>query len=99
MKPVYKCDYCDYMNTEDKVKEHEINCTENYDRKSCYTCVYKKTIVNKDRTSNESIWLYSCKAGKEIPEGKLYEFCPQYERKEKSDNPMADLFGDFFWRG
>lgn len=89
MKPVFKCDYCDYMNTEDKVKEHEITCTENYDRKSCFTCKHK---------SFKSMHQYQCTCGKEIPEGKIFEFCPQYERKEKLDNPLADLFGDIFRR-
>ena len=87
MKPVYKCDYCDYMNTEDKVREHEITCTENYTRKSCFTCQH---------SSWRSAKQYKCACGKEIPEGQIFEFCPQYERKEKSDNPLVDLFGDLF---
>lgn len=87
MKPVFKCDYCDYMNTEDKVKEHEITCTENYTRRSCLTCKHKVL---------KGIDKFECTCGKEIPEGKMFEFCPQYERKEKSDNPLADLFGDIF---
>lgn len=96
MKPVYKCDYCDYMNTEDKVREHEITCTENYDRKSCYTCVHKKISCRHNIPEDKMTWIYNCEIGKEIPEGKIYEFCPQYERKETSDNPLVDLFGDIF---
>lgn len=90
MKPVFKCDYCEFMGTEEKVREHEINCMYNYDRKSCHTCVHKR-LGSKDRQ-----WFYRCKAGKEIPEGKIFEFCTQYERKEKSDNLLDGLFDDLF---
>ena len=40
---------------------------------------------------------YECKKEIDIPEGKIFEFCKQYERKEKSGDPvshfMTDLFG------
>lgn len=87
MKPVYKCDYCSFMGTEEEVTKHEVDCMDNYDRRSCYTCLHKKGLVK-----------YECEAGKEIPEGKFYEFCPQYERKEKSEHPFDDLFGGLFGR-
>ena len=90
MKPVYKCEYCDYMGTEEKVKEHEITCMDNYDRRSCFTCKHK---------IHKSIHQYQCACGKEIPENKIFEFCPQYERGEKSDNPLVNLFGDIFKGG
>lgn len=90
MKPVFKCEYCKFMGTEEEVKEHEPICTDNYDRKSCYTCVHKKLEPRNKQ------WLYKCKLGKEIPEGKIFEFCPQYERKEKPDNPLDGLFGGIF---
>lgn len=90
MKPVYKCEYCDYMDTEDEVKDHEITCMDNYDRKSCFTCKHKR---------HKNITTYQCNCGKEIPEGKIFEFCPQYERGEKSDSPLVDLFGDIFKGG
>ena len=89
MKPVFKCEYCDYMDTEEKVKEHELTCVNNYDRKSCFTCVHK---------GFKSLKQYKCALGKEIPEGKIFEFCPQYERKaepETIDNLFSDLFGGF----
>ena len=76
------------MGTEEEVREHELECLDNYDRRSCFTCVHKEL----GRVTN-SIITYKCKAGKEIPEGKYIEFCPQYERKEKSDNLFSDLFG------
>lgn len=87
MKPVFKCDYCAFMGTEEEVKEHEITCTENYDRKSCFTCKHKIL---------KGISRYECACGKEIPDGKMFEFCPQYERKEKPDGPFDYLFGNMF---
>lgn len=96
MKPVFKCDYCNFMDTEDKVKEHEINCTDNYDRKSCYTCVYKKINCSHNIGKDEVAWIYECKLGKEIPYGKIFEFCPQYERKEGHEYPLTNIFGGLF---
>lgn len=82
MKPVFKCDYCDFMGTEKEVKEHESKCTENYTRKSCYTCQHRKFV---------NLTQFHCKCGIEIPEGKIFEFCPKYERREKPIDFM-DLF-------
>lgn len=91
MKPVYKCDYCSKMGTAEEISEHEPNCTENYDRKSCHTCIHKSVKV-KDKN-----WIYECKADKDIPDGMVYEFCDLYERKEKTDyNNLGNLFGDIF---
>lgn len=87
MKPVFKCDYCTFMGTEDEVKEHEIICTENYTRRSCLTCKHKLY---------KGVTKFECACGKEIPDGKMFEFCPHYERKEQSDNPLSNLFGDIF---
>jgi len=90
MKPVFKCDYCDFIDTEEKVREHESTCTDNYDRKSCYTCINKRIKVEDSKIS------YVCEDGMDIPDGKIFEFCPKYERKEKSEYPLADLFGGLF---
>ena len=81
MKPVFKCDYCDFMGTEQDVKKHEVECPENFTRRSCYTCQH---------VGFKSLG-YVCGAGKEIPDGKIFEFCPKYVRKEKNDE--NDLFG------
>ncbi len=86
MKPVFKCDYCSKMGTEEEIREHEPKCFDNYDRRSCYTCKHKTL---KDCN-------YDCKVGVEIPEGKLIEFCGSYERKEKYVNPLSGLFGNMF---
>ena len=90
MKPVFKCEYCNQMVTEDEIREHEPTCIDNYDRKSCFTCVHK-CIKSKDGK-----WYYECKLGKEIPEGKIFEFCPLYKRKEKTNNLVDNLFGGIF---
>lgn len=85
MKPVFKCDYCSKMGTEEEIREHEPKCFDNYDRKSCYTCIHKMY-----KSGN-----YECKAGKEIPEGNFFEFCESYERNKKHPL-MSNLFGDLF---
>lgn len=91
MKPVFKCDYCSTMGTEEEIREHEPICHDNYDRKSCYTCIHKKGFKMVD-----SKILYECEEEKDIPAGCVYEFCPSYERKEKSNSPIKDIFGGIF---
>lgn len=81
MKPVFKCDYCDFMGVESEVKKHEVECPGNYTRRSCYTCKHRGyTSLN-----------FTCACGREIPDGKIYEFCPKYEREEKSGGPLVDF--------
>ena len=90
MKPVFKCDYCSKMGTEDEIREHEPICMDNYDRRSCYTCGHKQL------ASQEKQWCYKCKLGKEIPDGKIFEFCPQYERRERPYTVGEALFDSWF---
>jgi hypothetical protein len=78
------------MGTEEEVKEHEPKCTDNYDRRSCYTCVHKQSGY-KDKQ-----WCYECKLGKEITVGTIYEFCPQYEKREAPYTVGEALFGNWF---
>lgn len=92
MKPVFKCDYCSKMGTEEEIREHEPVCTDNYDRKSCYTCIHKR-IKSKDGK-----WFYECEADCEIPEGKIFEFCHSYGRKERPET-LENLFDNFFGFG
>lgn len=92
MKQVFKCDYCSKMGTEEEVREHEPKCFQNYDRRSCYTCIHKKF---KSGTKLGDC-LYECKVGVEIQEGCIVEFCPKYERKEKPDNLLDGLFSGLF---
>ena len=78
MKPVFKCDYCDFIGVEPEVKKHEAECSENYTRRSCFTCKHR----------GYSSLSFTCDCGKVIPEGKVYELCPKYEREEKSSDPL-----------
>ena len=91
MKPVFKCDYCSKMGTEEEIIEHEPVCMDNYDRRSCYTCVHrgKFSMVN-------NLIKYECAKEIDIPEGRIFEFCNSYERKIKIDNPLSNLFGNLF---
>ena len=93
MKPVFKCDYCSFMGTEEEVREHELTCTENYDMRSCYTCKGRGKMTMKDSKIK-----YECEKGKKVPAGCIMKNCDLYEQKEKS--PYGDLvksmFGGFF---
>ena len=91
MKPVFKCDYCSHMGTKDEIREHEEKCYENYDRKSCFTCKFRGKINMENHLVK-----YDCEKGKDIPSGKIFEFCDLYERKEKTHNTLSNIFGDFF---
>ena len=99
MKPVFKCDYCNFMGDETQVKEHELTCFDNYDRKSCYTCAHKTTKCSRNVEKDKAMWIYECKRGIEIPEGKIYEFCGGYERKEPTKySDLGNIFESFFGR-
>lgn len=89
MKLVYKCDYCTQMGTEEEIKEHELQCVKNYDRKSCHTCVHKQ-IKSKDGQ-----WFYECKLGKEFPVGSFMEFCAEYERNTTEYTLFENIFNNF----
>lgn len=99
MKPIFKCEYCNFMGDEDQVREHEPTCLENYDKKSCNTCVYKQTHVEHNIGSNKINPYYTCEKAIEIPKGQLWEFCESYERKEKIKYDMNGIFGNLFGGG
>lgn len=90
MKPVFKCEYCKFMGTEEEVKKHETECVDNYDKRSCTSCKHRRTYCDPLR--------FECENGECIPEGKMIENCGSYERKEKIeyDNLFGDLFGGIF---
>lgn len=91
MKPVFKCDYCSKMGTEEEIKEHEPVCVENYDRRSCHTCKYKRIKFKDGRCC------YECTLDDiDIAVGKFFEFCEAYERDEKKKNILADIFPSVF---
>lgn len=90
MKPVFKCDYCNFVGTQEEVEKHEPTCIDNYDKKSCYICEHREF---------KNLKQFGCACGKEIPEGKLFEFCPEYKRKERPNSSTSifrdNLFGGF----
>lgn len=85
MKPVYKCDYCNFMGTKEVVEKHEPECWDNYDMRSCFTCEHRDF---------EGL-AFKCDAGIEIPENHVYKFCESYERKERVEFQFSDIFGGF----
>lgn len=95
MKPVFKCDYCKFVGTEEEVRKHESECYDNYDLRSCTTCAHGDTCLSK---SEDIIWSYKCDCGVEIPEGKMMINCAKYDRKKKTDfvdDLFCGLFGGF----
>lgn len=89
MKLVYRCEYCDHMGTEDEVREHEIKCYYNYDRRSCWTCKHRDP---------SNLMKFKCLLGTEIADGHLIEFCGKYERDGKEhpkscSDILRGLFG------
>ena len=91
MKQIFRCEYCDKMGTEKDILEHEEECLYNYTKRACYTCKHAEGKVLR----------YACKLGKEIPEGKIYTGCDEYEWDEVDhthSNPTAfnNLFGGIF---
>ena len=89
MKPVFKCEYCTFIETEEEFKTHEDTCIDNYDKKSCYTCKHREYLSLKQ---------IKCNAGKEIPENTIYKNCDKYECKEESklNTSLDGLFGLLF---
>lgn len=95
MKPVFKCDYCQFIGTEEEVHKHESDCYDNYDLRGCTTCLHKKTRSSK---SKEILFNYKCDCGVEIPDGKMMINCIKYDRKEKTDTIddfLSAMFGGF----
>lgn len=92
MKPLYQCDYCDKIGTEEVIAQHELNCICNYNRKSCFTC------KNAGPLGTTNI---GCRAGKVIEKGRVYENCDLWvwdEKNHTTDNLVGtnSLFGGFF---
>lgn len=87
MKPVYRCDYCDHMGTEEDLMTHEETCFWNYKRKSCRTCKHVDFKFAK----------YKCLKGVEIPDGCIMERCSEYEWDEKDMTKRpSSMFGRLF---
>lgn len=90
MKPVFKCEYCNFIGTEKEIEEHEKVCINNPDVKCCQNCRYAyedtyaitsgfdkptpKYICMYRPYTNNSNVLYT---GDPIPEENI---CEHYER-------------------
>ena len=68
MKPIYQCDWCGKRDIEENIRCHEPTCTYNKELHSCYTCKNQKGLMKIE-----------CAAGKEVPEGQYFSFCPLWE--------------------
>ena len=90
MKQLFRCDFCDQIGTAEEIEKHEAECIHNYTQRSCLTCKHKQI---------KSIASYTCALNKEIPAGKYFKQCSQYEWDEKDmskmsvDNIFCNLFG------
>lgn len=42
MKPVFKCEYCNFIGTKEAVEEHEEVCIDNPEVKCCQNCRYAR---------------------------------------------------------
>lgn len=87
MKPIYRCEYCDVTGIEEEVYEHEKECPKNYNLKNCLTCKHCWT---------DGFRMVGCKKGKEIPEGKMMERCPDHEVGEIEVRGFMSAFMDAF---
>lgn len=91
MKPLFRCDYCDFTGVEEEVIKHEETCMHNHTRRSCSTCKHA-TLKSLN---------YECAVGKDVPKGQMYTGCDCYEWDEKNhvyrnSNPFGNLFGGLF---
>lgn len=86
MKQLFRCDYCDFTGTAEEIEQHEAQCIHNYTKRSCLTCKHAQMKNFKS---------YTCALNKEIPEGKYFEQCPQYEWDEKdmARRSLNNVFG------
>ena len=91
MRPIFKCEYCNFIGTEEEVVKHEETCVNNYDKRSCMTCEHREF---------KNMYQYKCACGKEIPVGQIYENCDQYSRGKDLYQMLNDsvhgLFGGVF---
>jgi hypothetical protein len=92
MKPLFRCDYCDKIDTEDVIAKHELECINNYNNHSCYTCKHLGKL---------GVTEVGCRVGKAIAKGCILQNCDSWEWDEKdrtTKNPIAtnSIFGGFF---
>ena len=87
MKPIYRCEYCDVMGTEEEILKHEEECVKNYNLKGCYTCKHCNT---------DGLKTVKCKQEIEIPGGKYMKGCHKHEVGEPEVIGFMGAFMDVF---
>lgn len=90
MKPVYKCDWCKTIGTEEEILEHEKTCTLNTNLHTCYTCANRKGLATLE-----------CRVGIDIPKDSYIQHCDKWKEGEPLDlsNPMGNIFDMVFGIG
>ena len=87
MKPVYKCDWCKTMGSEEEILEHEKTCMRNINLHSCHTCDNRKGLTTLE-------W----KVGVNIPENHYIQHCDKWEEGKPLDfsGHMGEILDVFF---
>lgn len=88
MKPIFKCDYCNFLGTEEEVREHEKTCErgKNIKNKNCLGCKNREI---------KNIRQIICKAGNDIPENQIYTNCNLFEEDILPCKLQQNIFGGF----
>ena len=87
MKPIYRCEYCNFTGIKEEVQKHEEECVKNYNLKSCLSCKH---------CMSDGFQKVECKQGIEIPEGKMRTNCSKHEVGEMEVVGFMKMFGDLF---
>lgn len=91
MKPIYRCEYCDFTGIAEEVQKHEEECIKNYNLKGCYTCKH---------CSTDGFKTVKCKQDIELPEGKyMKKGCSKHEVGEMEVIGFMGAFMDVFKQG
>lgn len=89
MKPLYRCEYCNQTGTAEEIEKHEIECANNYNLKSCRTCIH---YVGLGAGLNAI-----CDANvQDIPPQRFKVNCSSYERNYEAPTFYSDFARTFF---
>lgn len=88
MISLYKCDYCNFIGSEEEVYKHENICEHNPSRLNCSSCQY---------SSFKTMKQYKCtlRPEREIPENQEFINCPDHSIREYP-HTMKDIMGNIF---
>lgn len=88
MYAIYHCEHCEFTGKKDDVKKHETECPINVNKKTCYTCKYRKGFTFLGR--------FKCQKGTELPENSFMKYCSNWELSEKNGKEVSDPFELYF---